>query len=83
MVGSTYGGEEIRQIVRAIADAEGTEPENLDVRLQNWIETDAIRQLIRHRSQAWRLEFETANHSVEVTGENSIIVDGRELRQLS
>lgn len=68
------------EIIRAIADAKGTEPSDLDLVLQNWIETDALQELIHHDSANWALRFEVPNHSVTVTSENEILVDGREER---
>jgi hypothetical protein len=72
----------LEEIIGAIADAEGTEPENLDITLQNHVSTDAIQNLVHHRSDSWRLQFETPNHVVEVTGNESILVDGEQQRVL-
>lgn len=63
-------------IVEGIADAEGVEPRDLDMRLQNHVSTDAIKQLVTHESDSWRLQFETPNHVVEVTGDDGVFVDG-------
>ena len=49
---------------------------NLDISLQRHVSTDAIQDLVNHESNAWRLQFETPNHVVEITGNDKIIVDG-------
>lgn len=68
------------KIILAIADAKDTEPANLDLAVQNWIEMDAIRQLVNHDSTDWMLQFEIPNHTVTVTGENEVLVDKRQKR---
>lgn len=73
----------LKQIAELIAEAEETEPQRLDIVLQNHVSTDAIRELVDHDSNAWRLQFETPNHVVEVLGDNTVIIDGRERRALA
>jgi len=46
--------------------------------LQNYVSTDAIRELIKHDSNSWTLQFETQNHLVEILGDSTIIVDSKE-----
>lgn len=67
------------QIIGAIAGVEGVDPVNLDISLQHCVSTDAIQGLVNHESNAWRLQFETSNHVVEVTGNDKIIVDGTQI----
>jgi hypothetical protein len=71
------------QILKAIAEVEKTEPENLDPSLQRQVCTDAIRELVNHNSGSSRLQFETRNHVVEVGGNNRILVDGNQRRTFS
>jgi hypothetical protein len=66
----------LEQIVQAIADAEDTDPSDLDMPLERFVSTDAIRELVAHESNSWRLQFETQNHVVEVMGDNITLVDG-------
>lgn len=73
----------LTQIIRSIADAEEVDPENLDISLQDYVETDAIRDLVNHESNAWRLQFETSDHIIEVTGNVEILVDGTQARTLN
>ncbi|MUW13529.1 hypothetical protein GJ633_01850 [Halorubrum sp. CBA1125] len=68
------------QIAMGIAEAEGVEPDELGIHLQNHVSTDAIRDLVDHESNSWRLQFETPNHIVEVTGNDAILVDGERIR---
>lgn len=72
----------IDQIIRAIADVEGVDPVHLELPLENYVSTDAIRSLVNHESDAWHLQFKTADHIVEVTGKDEILVDGRQTRTL-
>lgn len=64
------------EVARALADAESVEPHELDVSIENHVSTDAIRDLVGHDSDSWRLQFETPNHVVEITGNEQIFVDG-------
>lgn len=64
------------QIGDDIADLEGVKPGNLSTSLEHHIPTDVIRELANHRSNSWRLQFETQKHVVEITGNNIIPVDG-------
>jgi hypothetical protein len=73
----------VGQTIRSIADAKDVEPVDLDVAIQNWVETDALRQLADHPSDAWKLQFELPDHTVTVTGEGNILVDGTEERAFS
>ena len=66
----------LEQIVRSIAQVEGVNPMNLDLFLERHISTDAIQNLVNHESDSWRIQFETPNHVVEVTGNDAILVDG-------
>jgi hypothetical protein len=73
----------IEQTIRAVADAKDVEPVDLDISLQNWVETDALRQLVDHPADAWRLQFELPEHTVTVTGRGMVLVDGTEERTFS
>ena len=66
----------IEMIVKAIADAEDTTTMSLDIVLQQWVDTDAIRHLAAHDRSSWELEFETRDHTVRVTGDEAVFVDG-------
>lgn len=66
----------LSQIIEAIADTENTKTSDLDVVLQNHVSVDAIQHLNDHESNAWRIQFETPNHVIELTGNDTIVVDG-------
>lgn len=70
------------QVIESIADVEGVEPIHLDISLQTYVAMDAIQELANHESDTWRLQFETPNHLVEVTGHDEIFVDGTHTRSL-
>lgn len=73
----------IERLTAAIADVEELDPERLEICLHNHVSTDAIRDLAAHESNAWRLQFETRDHVVEVTGNNVISVDGQRVRDVT
>lgn len=70
------------EIIAAIAEAEDTEPAALDVSLQDCVETDAIRQLVAHDSDAWTLRFRVPEHSVTITGDGAVLVDDTRTRTI-
>jgi hypothetical protein len=67
-------------LIKAIADAEDTEPADLDLVLEEHISTDAIRNLDEHESELWTVQFELPNHTVLVSGDGTILVDGSQKR---
>jgi hypothetical protein len=73
----------VKEIIGAVADAKNTEPEELDIALQNHVDTDAIQSLAEHQSDSWVLQFELPNHTVRVTGHGAIFVDGAQERTLT
>jgi hypothetical protein len=73
----------IEQLVLAIADREDTAPTDLDVAIEDHVSTGGIQSLVEHKSDSWRLQFETPAHVVEISGSNTITVDGETQRQFS
>ncbi|MDB9234899.1 HalOD1 output domain-containing protein [Halorubrum ezzemoulense] len=69
----------VEKIIEGIADAKGVEPENLNIMLENYVSTDAIRALKSHQGDSWRLQFETPKHVVEVAGNETLLIDGTEV----
>lgn len=63
------------QIVEAIAEAEGKQPDELTIALEDYVDTDAIRALAKHDSTSWALEFDLPTHTVQVTGQEVVLVD--------
>jgi hypothetical protein len=71
----------IPDITEGIAEAKGTESDELDVSIYEYVEPDAIQQLASHGTISWTLSFELPNHNVTVTGDGLVLVDGaREAR---
>jgi hypothetical protein len=62
-------------IVAAIADAEGVERSQLDYRLYDYVDPDAIEQLASGPQNSWTLTFDVPNHEVTVTDTGRIVVD--------
>ena len=70
------------ELVRAVAQADGVEPTELDVRLQDYIDVDAIERLVAHDSSSWSLSFELSDHDVTITGSGVILIDGTRRTEL-
>ena len=48
----------------------------LDFVLQDHVDVEAIESLKAHPSDSWTLSFEVPGHSVTVTGDSIVLVDG-------
>lgn len=68
-------------VVRTIADVRGVDPVELDSRVEDWIDSDALRQLAAHGSDSWTLTFEFRDHHVTVAGDGWILLDGDRVRR--
>ena len=64
-------------IIESIADHKDVDPDELNVRLADYIDLDAVEQLARHSSSTWRLQFELPEHSVSVKSDGGVLVDGQ------
>lgn len=62
-------------IVEAIAAAEGVDPADLDVRLGDFVDPEAV-DALSAADVTWRLEFEVRDHAVEVSSDGTVVVDG-------
>jgi regulator of RNase E activity RraB len=65
-------------LIEAIADAKGKDPDDLELVLEDHVSTNAIQQLDDHASESWSLQFDLPNHTVQVAGDGTILVDGTE-----
>jgi hypothetical protein len=70
------GCEIVPEIIAAVADAKGVEPKEVDLSLYEHIDPDAIRLLTAHSTASWTLSFELPEHTVTVTSDGLILVDG-------
>lgn len=66
----------VSQVVGALAEVEDVDPVELDVVLQQHIDTDAVEALARNSDCTWTLSFELPDHTVTVTDERVVLVDG-------
>jgi hypothetical protein len=69
----------LHRISREIGEGQDIDPADLDEPLERFVPTDAIRDLVAHESNSWRLQFETEAHVVEVMGNNTVLVDGEKV----
>lgn len=67
------------EVVAAVADADGADPADLDLVLQDHINTDALELLATHNGSSWTLSFELPEHEVAVSSDGE--VDVKDLRQ--
>ena len=63
------------QIVEGIAEAKEVDPEELDMRLHDHIDTDAIRRLESRDTGPWTLSFELDELEVTVGSDGRVVVD--------
>ena len=63
-------------VVKAITDAKGIGLHELDSPLQEHIDTEAIQLLAAHETASWTLSFELPDHTVTVTSDGVVLVDG-------
>ena len=63
------------KVVRAVADAKGVEPMELEYALYEYIDIEAIRQLADHENSSWTVSFELPEHNVIITGDGTIEVN--------
>jgi hypothetical protein len=65
-------------IVQAVADSKGVDPTELDIVLHDYVDSDALEQLAAHDAGSWTLSIELPEHTVTVTSDSVILVDGTE-----
>jgi len=71
----------VRGLLDALAAAEECEPAELDYALQDHIDVDSLEALLSHPADSWTLSFEVPDHSVTVTGEGVVLVDGESIER--
>jgi hypothetical protein len=72
----------LSNIIQTIADAKGVDPQKLDLILDDYIEIDAVVQMINAGKQAWRLVFAIPEYTVTIWGDGSVIVEPGENSQI-
>lgn len=63
-------------VVDAIASVEGVATTDLEFRLGDYVDPEAIDALATSGSSPWRLEFEVAGNRIEVSHDGTIAVEG-------
>jgi len=67
----------LADVTAAIADAEGVEPSELDYRLYDYVEPEALELLASRPEDSWTLTFSVPNHEVTVTDGGRVVVADR------
>lgn len=70
----------LHELIEAVADAQGKEPEQLEFVLEDYISMEAIQGLDEHKSDLWTLQFDLPNHTVQIGGDGTILVNDTEER---
>lgn len=65
------------RVIAAIADVRGVEPAELDFRLQDEVDADAIDALDAHEGGPWTFEVDVDGHRVAIDDDGTVTVDGR------
>ena len=63
------------KVVYAIADAEGVEPEELDMVLYDYVDLESIADLVDDDTTAWTFSFEILSYVVTVDSDGSVLVE--------
>lgn len=66
----------VREIVTAVAAADGVAPAEVDYVLQDHIDVEAIDALLTHPESTWTLSFDVPDHTVTITDDGVVLVDG-------
>ncbi|WP_276272683.1 HalOD1 output domain-containing protein [Haloarcula litorea] len=69
-------------LARAIAEVEGTSPHALGYSLGEYVDTDAVRQLLAMDNVDWTLTVTVHDHEVAIDGDGRVTVDGTVVRRL-
>jgi N-acetylglucosamine kinase-like BadF-type ATPase len=65
-----------QEIIEAVADDKGVDPTELEFRLADYIDVDAVNQLADCQQSTWTLTFELPDQKVTVTSDETVLVDG-------
>jgi len=76
-----FGGEAVTDVstsvVVAVADADGVDPVEMDERLHDWVDPDALDAVVGSMDSG-AVEFEMADHRVRVRADGHVLIDGHE-----
>lgn len=67
-------------VVSALADADGTDPQDLDYELAEYVNPDAMRRLSEMGDGPWEFTFRVPDHEVTLRHTGAILVDGMVVR---
>lgn len=68
--------EIVYEVVAALAAAEGVDPQALDYRLADYVDTDVLSQLAAGEDSIWEFKFHVKDHTVTLTHDGRTYVDG-------
>jgi hypothetical protein len=68
-------------ILEAVADYQNVAPEDVDLTIAEYIDTDALAQLRQHDHSVWMLTFRLPEHDVTVTSDGDIFVDDQHMQE--
>lgn len=65
----------VSDIVKAVSEVDGIDPLELDYRLTDHVDVDAIQALVNHDNASFTLTFELPDHKVTVTEDGTVLVN--------
>ena len=69
------------ELTQSLAAERGVEPTEVEETLHEHIDLEALERLSRHESGSWLLSFELPDHTVTVTSDRQITLNGHQKSQ--
>ena len=64
------------ELTQSLAATRGVKPTEVRETLHEYIDLEALEELARHEGGPWQLSFELPEHTVTVTSDNRVTVNG-------
>lgn len=75
------GQDIFTNILHSVADAKGVEPNELNLVLYDYIDMDAVVQLLNAEKENWSLSFDVPEYTVTVCSDGSVMVNPKQQSQ--
>lgn len=67
----------VAEIIEAVADSKGVEPNELEMTLGEYADLEAIERFAENTESSWRLSFELPQRRVHVESDGDVLVEER------
>ena len=71
----------LHSLVEAVAEVERVDATELDYVLADYVEVDAVRQLMTNADGDWSLDFDVPDHRVTIEGDGWVLVDDERVKR--